>query len=282
VLDSALGVRIHTVGVGAAPQFVGLLADIAQGTGGQTWITTAPDADLRQFFVEGVIASLQGNTPQLVDYRRGAVVGAGSERFQLEKGLTRAVFTVSWKRGTKLDVRLERNGIDATSRARIVNGPFYRFFVVERPAAGAWTLRLSGRRGIAYEAAAIVDEHAVRSAVTVGRPILVAGDPLAMRVKVQVGGRPLTRASRVVVTVLKPGESAAIKAPRVLRLEYRGDGVFAGVFRDTKAPGPYRFVVAVDGRDAKIGDFRRSLSATAVVRPSRPAKPIPVAPKKAS
>jgi hypothetical protein len=282
VLDSALGLRIHTVGVGAAPQFVGLLADIAQGTGGQTWITTAPDADLRQFFVEGVIASLQGNTPQLVDYRRGSVVGAGSERFQLEKGLSRAVFTLSWRRGTKLDVRLERNGVDVSSRARVVNGTFYRLFVVERPAAGTWTLRLSGRRGVKYEAAAIVDEHSVRSAVTVGRPILVAGEPLAMRVKVQVARRPLTRASRVVVTILKPGESAAMKAPLVLRLDYRGDGVFAGVFRDTKVPGPYRFVVAVDGRDAKIGDFRRSLSATAVVRSSRPAKPIPVAPKKAS
>ena len=282
VLDAALGVRIHTVGVGATPQFVGLLADIAQGTGGQTWITTAPDADLRQFFVEGVIASLQGNTPQLVDYRRGAVVGAGSERFQLEKGVTRAVFTLSWRRGTKLDVRLERNGVDVSSLARIVNGPFYRLFVFERPAAGTWTLRLSGRRGVAYEAATIVDEHAVRSAVTVGRPILVAGDPLAVRVKVLVAGRSLTRASRVVVTVLKPGESATKGAPRVLRLDYRGDGVFAGVFRDTKAPGPYRLVIAVDGRDAKIGDFRRSLSATALLRPSRPPQPVPIVPKKSS
>jgi hypothetical protein len=282
VLSSALGVRIHTVGVGAAPQFVTLLADIAQGTGGQTWITTAPDADLRQFFVEGVIASLQGNTPQLVDYRRGAVVGAGSERFQLERGLTRAVFTVSWRRGTKLDVRLERNGVDVSSGARVVAGPFYRLFVIERPASGTWTLRLSGRRGASYEAAAIVDEHSVRSTVALGRPILVAGDPLSMRVKVQVGGRPLTRASRVVVTILKPGESAAKGAPRVLRLDYRGDGVFAGVFRDTKAPGPYRLVVAVDGRDAKIGDFRRSLSATALLRPSRPSQPVPVVPKKSS
>jgi hypothetical protein len=282
VLDAALGVRIHTVGVGATPQFVGLLADIAQGTGGQTWITTAPDADLRQFFVESVIASLQGNTPQLVDYRRGTVAGAGSEGFRLEKGISRAVFTVSWKRGQKLDLRIERNGVDVSSRGRFVNGPFYRLFVIERPAEGTWTVKLAGKRGVAYEAAAIVDEHAVRSVVTVGRPILVTGDPLSMRVKVQVGGRPLTRASRVVVTVLKPGESSAMKAPPVQRLDHRGDGIFAGVFRDTKAPGPYRFVVAVDGRDAKIGDFRRSLSATAVVRSSRPAKPIPVVPKKSN
>jgi hypothetical protein len=278
-LDAALGVRIHTVGVGATPQFVGLLADIAQGTEAQTWITTAPDADLRQFFVESVIASLQGNTPQLLDYRRGAVVGAASERFRLEKGVTRAVFTLSWKRGKKLDVRIERNGVDVTSRGRFIDGPFYRLFVVERPAEGTWTMKLTGRRGVGYEAAAIVDEHAIRSTVTLGRPIILVGDPLAMRVKVLVGGRPLTRASRVVVTVLKPGESAAKSGPRGLRLDYRGDGVFAGVFRDTKAPGPYRLVIAIDGRDAKTGDFQRSLSTTAVVRSSQPTRPVKVAPK---
>jgi hypothetical protein len=123
VLDAALGVRIHTVGVGATAQFVGLLADIAHGTGAQTWITTAPDTDLRQFFVESVIAALQGNTPQLLDYRRGTVTGTSRERFRLEKGVTRAVFTVSWKRGRRLDVRVERSGIDVTARGRLVAGP---------------------------------------------------------------------------------------------------------------------------------------------------------------
>ena len=279
VLDAALGVRIHTVGVGTTSQFIGLLADIAQGTGAETWITTAPDADLRQFFVEGVIAALQGNTPQLLDYRRGTLAGAGSERFRLEKGVMRAVFTLSWKRGKRLDVRIERNGMDVSARGRFVNGQFYRLFVVDRPAEGMWTMRLTGRRGDAYEAAAIVDEHAVRSSITLGRPFARVGEPLVMRVKVLVGGRPLTRASRVVLTVLKPGESAAKSAPRVIRLDYRGGGVFAGVFRDTKAPGPYRLVVTIDGRDGKIGDFRRSLSTTAVVRSSRPTEPASVTPK---
>ena len=274
VLDTALGVRIHTVGVGATAQFVGLLADIAQGTGAQTWITTAPDSDLRQFFVESVLAALQGNTPQLLDYRRGTVTGTSSERFRLEKGVTRAVFTVSWKRGRRLDVRVERNGIDVTARGHLVAGPFYRLFVVDWPAEGNWTLKLTGRRGVAYEAAAIVDEHAIRSTVTLERPIVLVGDPLAMRVKVLVAGRPLTRAGRVVVTVLKPGESAAKSAPRMVRLHYRGDGVFAGMFHDTKTPGPYRLVVRIEGRDAKTGDFQRSASTTAVARSGRQTRPL--------
>jgi hypothetical protein len=134
-------------------------------------------------------------------------------------------------------------------------------------------MKLTGGRGVAYEAAAIVDEHAVRSTVTLGRPIVLVGDPLVIRVKVLVAGRPLTRASRVVVTVLKPGESSAKSVPSVVRLEYRSDGVFAGMFRDTKAPGPYRLVVGIEGRDAKIGDFQRSASTTAVVRSGRQTRP---------
>ena len=271
-LDMALGMRIHTVGIGASPAFVGLLTDIAQRTGGETRITTSPDADLRQFFVESVIAALQGNSPQLVAYRRGTFTTAAVERFRLEPGATRAVFKLSWKRGQKLDFRVERDGKDVSSLGRFVDGPFYRIFTVDRPRAGQWTMRLSGARGAAYEAAAIVDQHAVRFAVSLPRRAVAAGDPLEIRVKTLVAGQPITRASRVVVTVFRPGESALTKAPRVLRLEHRGDGVFAGVFRETKTPGPYRLVVAIEGQDARIGQFQRTTSGSALVGLPPPAR----------
>jgi len=87
-----------------------------------------------------------------------------------------------------------------------------------------------------------------------------------------VAGQPITRASRVVVTVFRPGESALTKAPRVLRLEHRGDGVFAGVFRETKTPGPYRLVVAIEGQDARIGQFQRTTSGSALVGLPPPAR----------
>ena len=271
-LDMPLGVRIHTVGVGASPPFVGLLADIAQRTGGGTWITTAPDADLRQFFVESVIAALQGNSPQLLAYRRGTVAGSHAERFRLEQGGTRAVFKLSWKRGQKLDFRVERDGIDVSALGRFVDGPFYRIFTIDRPGPGQWAMRLSGRRGVAYEAAAIVDQHAVRFSVSLPRLRVAPGSPLDIRVKTLVGGRPLARGSRVTVTVFRPGESAVTKAPRIVRLDQRGNGVFAGVFRDTKAAGPYRLVVTIHGRDAQIGQFQRSTSAFAVVGAPQPSR----------
>jgi hypothetical protein len=264
-LNQALGVRIHTVGIGAAPPFVALLTDIAQRTGGGTWITTAPDADLRQFFVESVIAALQGNSPQLVAYRRGSLRTGSLERFRIERGASRAVFKLSWKRGQKLDFRVERDGIDVTGLGRFTDGPFYRIFTIDRPAGGLWTMRLSGRRSAAYEAAAIVDGRAVHVSVTLPRRIVTAGDPFEIRVKTLVRGQPIARSSRVTMTVFRPGESATAKAPRVVTLTHRGDGVFGGVFRETKATGPYRLVVTIDGRDVQIGEFQRSTSASAVV-----------------
>ena len=264
-LDPALGIRIHTVGVGAAPPFVALLTDIAQRTGGGTWITTAPDADLRQFFVETVIAALQGNSPQLIAYRRGTLRTGSVERFRIERGASRAVFKLSWKRGEKLDFRVERDGVDVTALGRVTDGPFYRIVTIDRPVGGQWTMRLSGRRSAAYDAAAIVDARTVHVSVTLPRRIVAAGDPFDIRVKTLVRGQPIPRSSRVTVTVFRPGESATTKAPRVVTLVHRGDGVFGGVFRETKATGPYRLVVTIDGRDAQIGEFQRSTSATAAV-----------------
>jgi hypothetical protein len=264
-----LGVKIHTIGVGATSQFTGLLADIADRTDGETWITINPQVDLRNFFVQNVIAALQGDSPQLVAYRRGTLGSKTTERFRLERGITRAAFKLSWPRGEKLDFQVEHNGVDVTARGRFVDGPFYRIFVIERPAAGDWAMRLTGRSTVAYEAAAIVDEHAVRAIVALRERVVLVGRPLDVRVTVRAGGRPVTSAN-VVATVLGPDESGATKAPRVVRLAPSGDGVFAGVFRDTKVAGPYRIVVTVDGRDAQLGDFQRSASVTAIVTTTPP------------
>jgi hypothetical protein len=48
--------------------------------------------------------------------------------------------------------------------------------------------------------------------------------------------------------------------------------VFGGVFRETKTPGPYRLVVAIEGQDARIGQFQRSTSGSAVVGLPPPAR----------
>lgn len=314
-LDAALGMRVHTVGVGATFQFIGLLAEIAQATNGSTRVTTDPDQDLRQFFVEEVIESLHGNSPQLVAYRRGLLEGTeGSERFRAGKGARRVVLKLSWKRKERLTFRVEKDGVDVSGGGRFIEGSFYRLFVADtsggrgaRPVSseGEWHMRISGRGGTRYEAAAIVDEPNLRYRMGLDRKVYVVGDPLAIRMTVSVGGRPAAGPNRVVATVLKPGDSAGNllsrhpiapdasatfpegagpvdrklhlllrddrlwrtlqPQPRTVPLEARGDGTYAGTFAATTIPGAYRVVVTIHGSDPDIGEFQRTESLTALV-----------------
>ncbi len=239
-LDTALGLKVHTVGVGATAQFVDLLAEIAQATGGSTRITTAPDQDLRQFFVEEVIEALQGNSPQLVDYRRGMLEGtSASEGFRVGRGATRIILKLSWKRREKekLGFRVEKDGVDVSDLGRFVDGPFYRIFAVNLPARrsgqpvaseGEWAMKIAGRGDAQYEAAAIVEEPDLRFQVVFDRSIRV-GDPLELRVKLFVGGRAAGGVRRVTATVLKPGDSVAnLLAHRALPQERPGSIPEAG------------------------------------------------------
>jgi hypothetical protein len=311
-LDQLGGIAVDTIGVGAGQAFVGLLDDIADETGGRAWLTTAPDDDLRRFFVEELINALRGFSPQLVAYRRGSIGTAGStEAFSIEDGVDKVVLKVSWKRSDSLDMSVTKDGVDVTSAGRFVGGAFYKIFVIDLPgksgggpiaSRGTWELRIKGKAGTAYEAAAIVDGgRIVYDAVfDVDRPRL--GDPLDLVVRLTGAGqpigsaevavtllRPTTTAGDIIagtrskeLPVLEPGATAAERRllafaydptrwaalePRrqTMILEPNDKGEFRARFRP-QVPGIHTAVVTIEGNDARIGQFTRTLTATAVVR----------------
>ena len=70
-LDQLSPLKVDTIAVGAGA-FVNVLADIA--THGRGLSRQTLDAnDLRQFFVEQLIDTLRGSSPQLIGYRRGTL-----------------------------------------------------------------------------------------------------------------------------------------------------------------------------------------------------------------
>ena len=71
---------MNTIGVGATPPFVNLLNQIASETNGRFKLTTAPDEDLRRFYVEELIDVLRQFSPQLVGYRYGTMDGQHRQR----------------------------------------------------------------------------------------------------------------------------------------------------------------------------------------------------------
>ncbi|MGH6928686.1 MAG: vWA domain-containing protein, partial [Dongiaceae bacterium] len=210
-LDQLGGIAVDTIGIGAGQAFVGRLEDIADETGGRTWLTTAPDDDLRRFFVEELINALRGFSPQLVAYRRGSIgATGGTEAFAVEDGVRKLVLKVSWKRGDSIDFSVAKDGVDVTSVGRFIAGEFYRIFVIDLPAKGGggpiaargtWQIRIKGKAAATYEAAAIVDggRIAYDAIFDVERPRL--GDPLDLVVRLSVAGRPLN--AKVTATLMR-------------------------------------------------------------------------------
>jgi|GEM_PF-886462 len=212
-VDNNLGIKISTIGVGATEYFIDLLDKIASETGGLFKQTTAPDEDLRRFYVEDLIDVLKNFSPQLLAYRYGQVnAAAADETFAVNRSVRRVILKLSWKRGDKMSFQVEKDGVDVTRIGQIINGPFYRIFYLDVPtevqgepvsAGGNWIMRISGNQGAKYEAAVIVDEPSLKYEYSIKQNDYIVGDTLVLNVNVSYGGLPVTDAN-VSARVLKP------------------------------------------------------------------------------
>lgn len=219
VLDSSLGVKVSSIGIGAGGAYETLLQDIAVATGGANRQTTAPDADLKQFFVEQLIDNLRDYSPQLVDYRHGTLPDrTGTEVFRVNATPTQVVLQLSWPRGTRMDFTVLKDGLDLTPHCQVTPGDFYRIATLDLPlvvngrtveAAGDWQMELRGERGSRYEAAVIVDEPRLGMRAVVGEGRQKVGASLDLSVQLLDGNRPLVDppADQVTATVVRPQQS---------------------------------------------------------------------------
>lgn len=172
---------------------------------------------LRQFFVEQLISSLRGFSPQLVAYRRGSVGGEETkEVFSIDGTVKKVVFKLSWQRGQNIDFRIEKDGVDVTSLGKVSNGPFYRIFVLNMPAkvqgqtidpGGQWQMRIQGKTGTSYEAAAIVDETKLKYDLSLGSKDYRVGEALDMELRLLADGKPVLDDMQGTATVLAPSQS---------------------------------------------------------------------------
>jgi hypothetical protein len=311
------GVRIHTIGIGPGVMQPSqtILATMATATGGVSRFDMDAAA-LQQFFTMTLMDALDAFSPQLVAYRRGALTGDEAiERFPVTDGVRRVLFSASWPRGAPpLELRVEKDGVDVTRQGRLTTGAFYRLLVLDLPAgtvqaAGQWRVRLRGPAGVAYEAAAIVDDHRRSARARFDRPEYRAGEPLQVALALRDGARPL-RGATVTATLRRPVDSVAnllaahparveagtrfepqappgqravvalLQDPRVwprltpatlpLRLEDDGAGVYRATVPAATVPGVYTIVWDVTA-SVGGGELRRAGAVSAMVRPG-PAK----------
>jgi hypothetical protein len=214
-LNAALGIKVNTIGVGATSAFETQLSDIASGTNGLTKITTAPDDELRRFFVEELVDALRSFSPQLVAYRKGTVTTLTSESFSINNSGRHVIFKVSYKRGNSMAVSIRKGTVDVTQFAKVTRGAFYQIFSFpfERLIAlqggkfdGPWTVNMRAQN-VSYEIAAIVDEASLKYDLSVGNFPYKAGQPLKLKAKILVNGDPIIDSVTVTARVSKPNQA---------------------------------------------------------------------------
>jgi hypothetical protein len=262
--------------------------------------STVNAEDPRQFFIEELIETLRGFSPQLIAYRRGTLATANaSETFFANRGARNVVFKISWPHGQQLDLRIFKDEIDATASARVVAGKFYRIFVFDMPAkagpgtlAGDWRIALTGEPGVAYEAAGIVDEPAMQywvCAAAAGGAGFGRQTPgrrhgngdcrdctAACRHRQSAGaGRRRRQGTTGCDAGHDRGRTPLGRARKRKPGRYwcrSGKSFVCRAARDRAAipnvtvPGLYRVTVRVLGEDIELGRFERSATTTAVVR----------------
>jgi hypothetical protein len=221
-LNAALGIKVNTIGVGATPAFVDLLDDIASQTNGLFKLTTAPDDDLRRFYVEDLVDVLRTFSPQLIAYRYATLpADSAIQVFTTNVTARQVVFKLSWKRaaggGAQMGIRVVKNGVDLTRYGRIISGPFYRIFTINVPTTvsgqpvtpgGDWQVFVSGVKGTRYEIAGLVEEETLEYEFSLGTSPRAAGAPIPLSVRLSFAGQPVTNA-QVTARVLAPRQSLA-------------------------------------------------------------------------
>ncbi len=218
VLDLALGRKVNTIGVGATDSFVVLLGDIAEDTGGVAKITTAPDHDLRQYFVEELVHALREASPQLIAYRHRQLPSDNyTEMFNVNSTARQLVFKVSWHQGDPpINItKVEKDGVELIQQGQIIHGNYYRIYSIDLPVMqtrgihvipeGNWQVSLSGSMNTSYEIAAIADEAGLNYTFSLGEGGHRVGQPLPLQAYLTVNGQALTDTENVIAEVLKPG-----------------------------------------------------------------------------
>jgi hypothetical protein len=217
--------HIHTIGVGlSGVPWTDLMSEIAFETDGLHFETPAPEVDLQNFYVNDLLESFTGATPQLVQHSHGTLSPEQAHRqdacwinstprwltvvlsWQGNPDHNRLCCNLEAPDGTLIDID---SRTQVSPRRRVISMPlptFHRDRLVSQ--AGQWRLHISGTTDgvVPYQVFWIVDDHHVRFEVTKFERAFYVGESLALRAKILQDGEPLpgTRIQEAVLYMASP------------------------------------------------------------------------------
>lgn len=231
--------RIHTIGVGlSGPPWTELMSEIAFETDGQHFETPAPEVDLQDFYLNSLMESFKGATPQILKhaYREfNADQGYSLETCQINSTPRWLTVVLSWTgdpHKNQLVCVLEAPGgnlIDLTGRVKasprrlVMSMPLPTYshdkLVMQ---AGTWRLHIMGKTSgtTPYQCFWIVEDRHLHFDVKFLRRRYTVGTTISFSTKLTLDGKAISpnyiRNARVRVTY-------PARSPSYLLSRYRVD-----------------------------------------------------------
>lgn len=202
----SFGTHIHTIGVGlTSSPWTDLMSQVAGQTGGLHFETPAPLVDLQSFYVNDLMQSFAGATPQLLRHRHATFTpakGAFSDTCPVTDSAHRLTVVLSWQGDpdkNQLLCSLEAPGgilLDisgrtrVSARRRVVSVPlpaYHRGRVIE--GGGRWRLHVMGtaKKEVPCQIFWIADDHLVHFDVGPIDRVYQVGDLLRISARLARG-----------------------------------------------------------------------------------------------
>ncbi len=214
-LDS---IHYYTIGMGNTTLIPEILGEIAQKNGGISLATTTGDeeGEVEYFFQNQFANMLEGSSPQVVSRETGVLSASGSTySYPINGNVSKLYFELLIPNASNATFKLEKDGKDLTSLARISVGGFYKTLSISLPlhapddinAEGVWNLSVSGTSSEKYSLVCYVDDHFLDFNCQPSKSVYTVGDYLDLKAKISFAGKPLKGdANKVQVMLIRPGD----------------------------------------------------------------------------
>lgn len=216
--NGADSIRYYTIGMGNITLVPEVLGQIAQANKGVSLTTTTgvDEGDINTFFQYQFANMLQGSSPQVVSQKIGQLSSAGTTyTYPINANVTKLYFEFINHDAANVTLKLEKDGKDLTSYAKVVNGTFYKTLSLTLPllspeaitTQGDWNLTITGSSSKKYSLTCFVDDHFIDVSCNPTKTVYTVGDPLNFEATLTFAGKPIKGdGNKVQAMLLKPGD----------------------------------------------------------------------------
>ncbi len=213
-LDS---IRYYTVGMGGTTLAPEMLGKIAQASGGVSLSSpVGVENDLEFLMQNQFVHMLEGGSPQIVSRKMGVLSPNGiTYSFPVNGNVSKLYFELTSTSVSGINIKVEKDGRDLTSYARVNEGSFFKSFSFTLPLTtpdqiisnGEWLLTITGNSTDKYSLVCYVDDNFLTFNCKPAKSVYTVGDKLILKANLSFAGRPITGgANKVSAIIFKHGD----------------------------------------------------------------------------